>query len=526
MLFACGLSNYSVSLFHLVNHGFFVWQHRYFNLLDGFSLRGLIQDLKLTYFLSKLEAAWNKKGEHKWTLVKTPLSWLKFSTLYGKIPQEKGIEKPHFMSWWGIESTLFLLVRFYLNWAIVKILKVGKPVKILLLEFLLIWLFLEISFKQLIQYGCRIVTKLIAPSNVGDRFFWIISWESWIDYSCLIILSNFLIKPQYMLHINHKPFIDQQYKKVKSRSFNQPNKPLVLITRSYHKNISPNKDTLETKNLCRIHHLNLFKKEIKFIFKSYRNVELIFQDLQTILWRYLNLMENSQQVMRKLDNIIHVNSWLWIKKKHAKINKKDLYNKYFQGQEKSCHFNLIKSRYIISGVITRGKHTINKYHNSFPQDFFLLWKSLKINDNLLWSNIEINIQKISDQLKGKSGIYIFWLTDHKQNCYVGSGVDLSRIIKTHYRNALINNKHPKFYNAVRKYGWSNFSLQIFDFVPRSHLIIREQYWLTLLKKSNSWKESYNFLEKANSWEGYSHTFESKIKISQSKKGKSLTPEHI
>jgi hypothetical protein len=58
---------------------------------------------------------------------------------------------------------------------------------------------------------------------------------------------------------------------------------LVLITRSYHKSISPDKKILDNNNFGRIHDFNLFKQELKFIFQSYRNVELIYQDLQTIL---------------------------------------------------------------------------------------------------------------------------------------------------------------------------------------------------------------------------------------------------
>lgn len=537
MVFACGLSNYSVSLFHLVNHGFFVWQHRYFNLKDGFSFRSLIQGFKLTYLLSKLKVTWNKKGEREWTLVKTSLSWLKLSTLYEKIPQEKGIKKPHIKSWWSIESTLLLLTLLFLlignNRVTIKVLKVGKPVKIWL-NFLLIWLFLEISWKKLIQYGCRIVTKLIALSNVKDRFFWITSWEGWIDYSCLTKLSipcNWgnmnNINPGINLLVKSKNWppspapIGGTYGAVRGVNLYRghiPYKPQILIIRSIHKSTS--------KNSLSTYHLILFKKELKFIFKSYRKFETLFQDLQTILWRYLILIGKSQQVMRKLDNIIHQNCWLWIKKKHVKVNKKDLYNQYFETREKFLNFNLIKSRYILSGVISRGKHTINKDSNFFSQDFFSMWESLNIIDHFLWPNVEQNIEKICEELKGKSGIYIFWLTNNKSNCYVGSGVDLSRRIKTHYRNALINHKHPKFYNAVKKYGWSCFSLQILDIVPRFHLLIREQYWLTLLKQSTFWENSYNLLEKANSWEGYKHTLESKLKISTSKKGKSLTPEHI
>lgn len=514
MVFACGLSNYSVSLFHLINHGFFGRQHRYFNLKDGFSFRDSFQDIKLTYFLSKLEKIWNKKGERKWILVKTPLSWFNISTLYGKILQEKSIKKLHLRSWWGIESTWFLLIQFVYYWITIKILKVGKPVKIF---FLLIWLFLfgEIKIKFLIQSGCRIVTKLIALSNFKDRFLWIISWESWIDYSCWIILilyNNF--SPQFLIYTK------------KDYRFNS-----LLYYYSKDSQLS------YSKNLI------VFKKELKYIFKFYNNFSLLIPNILKILIKYVPLLGYSYKNRRLMDNIIHKNCWLWVKKKHPKINKKNLYNKYFSGNG----FNRLKSQNFYNKKIYTHIYISNRNFLTPSPDlsnsFLSIWDNQPILDEMLWSNIDKNIEIIKNKLKGKSGIYIFWLTNNKQNCYVGSGLDLLRRFKVHYKNALINNKHPKFYNAVKYYGWSNFSLQILELIDplstniellkenqkkiiRSNILIREQYWLSLLKQSNYWNNSFNVLEKTNSWEGYKHLEKSKYKISQQKLNHSLTSEHI
>jgi NADH-ubiquinone oxidoreductase chain 5 len=51
MVFACGLSNYSVGLFHLMNHAFFVRQHRYISLLEGLAIEIYLRRVcRRTYF--------------------------------------------------------------------------------------------------------------------------------------------------------------------------------------------------------------------------------------------------------------------------------------------------------------------------------------------------------------------------------------------------------------------------------------------------------------------------------------------
>lgn len=546
MVFACGLSNYSVSIYHLVNHGFFVWQHRYLNLIDSFSYRNWIQGKILTYFLSKLEDFWNKKGELMWTLIKTSLSWLNFSTLlcyrqwhsYEKISQEKDIKKLHIKSWWSIEST-WLLLRFGDNIfnLPIKILKVGKPVNLITriksyLSFInpINWVLL---MRLRLQYGCRIVTKRIALSNIRDRFFWIASWEGWIDYSCLNILKLiFLIQKKTEISFlgygaSGAEYLEPKFffSEARSEALSKYLRHYTLkksVNSSFNIGTSNQRSWMVPLNYFTSHSYNLalFKAELKFLFQPYRDLNILYKDLYNIILRYIYILNISIKNMRLLDNIIHQGCWLWVKKKHPKTNKNKLYHQYFA---ETPSLNKLKLRYIIKKnsielIDTKSLHTFKENNK-----FIIVWNKQKI--IFKWINIENHIEIILDLLKNKSGIYIFWLTKDKKNCYIGSGVNLSRRIKTHYKNALITNKHPKFYNAIKKYGWSQFSLQILDLVPKSHLIIREQYWLTLLQQSGYWNDSYNLLEKANSWLGYQHTLESKLKMSKSKKGILLTPEH-
>jgi hypothetical protein len=71
MLFACGISNYSTGLFHLMNHAFFVRWHRYINLFDGLALGIYLRGIcRRAYFLSLSFRSGIKMGNESESLVK------------------------------------------------------------------------------------------------------------------------------------------------------------------------------------------------------------------------------------------------------------------------------------------------------------------------------------------------------------------------------------------------------------------------------------------------------------------------
>ena len=72
--------------------------------------------------------------------------------------------------------------------------------------------------------------------------------------------------------------------------------------------------------------------------------------------------------------------------------------------------------------------------------------------------------------------------------------------------------------ALRKYGHSNFRLEILEYCAKSDTISREQYYLDLLKPE------YNILPTAGSRMGKTHTEETKIQMSESHKGKNFSEE--
>lgn len=57
------------------------------------------------------------------------------------------------------------------------------------------------------------------------------------------------------------------------------------------------------------------------------------------------------------------------------------------------------------------------------------------------------------------------------------------------------------YNAILKYGYTNFKLEILEYCNPDILLLREQYYLDLLKPE------YNILSLAGSTFGYKHTAE-------------------
>ena len=66
--------------------------------------------------------------------------------------------------------------------------------------------------------------------------------------------------------------------------------------------------------------------------------------------------------------------------------------------------------------------------------------------------------------------------------------------------------------ALFKYGYSNFRLEILEYCEQSATILREQYYLDLLKPD------YNLFKIAGSSLGHKHSQETKDKISDALKG--------
>nr|QBM09688.1 hypothetical protein [Dactylella sp.] len=89
------------------------------------------------------------------------------------------------------------------------------------------------------------------------------------------------------------------------------------------------------------------------------------------------------------------------------------------------------------------------------------------------------------------------------------------------------------YNALLKYGYSNFQLEILEYCDPKDCIKKEQYFIELLKPE------YNILKSAGSRLGHKHSeetlvkfrnrkhsLETLLKMSNAKKGKTLSKETI
>jgi len=102
---------------------------------------------------------------------------------------------------------------------------------------------------------------------------------------------------------------------------------------------------------------------------------------------------------------------------------------------------------------------------------------------------------------------------------VGSAINLSSRFRIYYSLISIENiltrSKSRIFRAILKYGYSKFRLEILEYcdsLSQSDLIIREQYYIDLLKPK------YNILKKAGSSLGYKHTDDTRAKISSSMSG--------
>ena len=80
-----------------------------------------------------------------------------------------------------------------------------------------------------------------------------------------------------------------------------------------------------------------------------------------------------------------------------------------------------------------------------------------------------------------------WVNSISNYFYIGSAKDLSKRLQLYYQNALSvahpNRGYSKICNALLKYGYSNFHLEILEYCKKEELIIKEQYYLDTLNPS-------------------------------------------
>lgn len=130
---------------------------------------------------------------------------------------------------------------------------------------------------------------------------------------------------------------------------------------------------------------------------------------------------------------------------------------------------------------------------------------LDIKPVVVYDNADVDKTRILADNRKKIGVYR-WINKINGNTYIGSSVSMSVRMYTYYSlRSLVNSNRP-IDRALLKYGFSNFRLEILEYGDKNNVLIREQYYMDLLKPQ------YNIVEIAGSTLGYKHTPESLAKM--------------
>lgn len=105
--------------------------------------------------------------------------------------------------------------------------------------------------------------------------------------------------------------------------------------------------------------------------------------------------------------------------------------------------------------------------------------------------------------------------------YVGKAHNTYRRMISHkHSEKLIKHTESYIINAIKKYGWLNFTVEILELfdnnVNNDLLLEQETKWITDLDATNP-KIGYNLLKRGRDWTGYKHSEESKQKMREAHK---------
>lgn len=127
-------------------------------------------------------------------------------------------------------------------------------------------------------------------------------------------------------------------------------------------------------------------------------------------------------------------------------------------------------------------------------------------------------------LMRKSGIYQIILKED-QRSYIGSAFDIEKRWSNHISASKRNGAKQVIANALAKYGVENFEWIILEECSQSELLLREQYWLDLLRPFADEGRGFNIRKEAKNNSGIVRSAESKKKQSETMKGKPKSEEH-
>lgn len=136
-----------------------------------------------------------------------------------------------------------------------------------------------------------------------------------------------------------------------------------------------------------------------------------------------------------------------------------------------------------------------------------------------------NIKDI-ENLKNECGIYVVAnMLNNKK--YIGQSKNIKRRFMSHhiydYKNKNNGNYNSKFYQALRKYGLSNFKVEVIENCNINELDKKEKYWI---KYFDTYKNGYNSTEGGDSISDKLFSFETELKRQKTRElHKSLKSEN-
>ena len=139
----------------------------------------------------------------------------------------------------------------------------------------------------------------------------------------------------------------------------------------------------------------------------------------------------------------------------------------------------------------------------------------------VYLDASVSKPEITKDFKDASIVYM-WFNKTTGKVYIGSSINGSRRLGTYFQPSILRKK-SLIYQSILKYGHASFSVIILEIcgntttVSKDHILEREKYYLDWALKTYG-LAVLNMLNIPGSSQGYKHTEESLLKMSELKKG--------